>query len=223
MRQETEREASLKKRMEELSEQLSQKNVGTVLKDVQLGQNVTLHIGSGKFAKVLKANARYEDFLSTVQTSLGTDNANVGYRDDQGRTVWIRTKQDIHFMSMWYFAQELPFIQIVSIPLDDISTISKNLNKEKIYKSGMAIFRCESVGPDGPLIFLAIPNNMNKDEGFKYLTTVFGQINSLMFVDEAEDIITIDSTESWEYCIETGVAMSKIGRFPLLLMQAGGQ
>lgn len=225
MKREEERGAQLKKRMEDLSAQLSEKNVGTtVLTEVKFGDTVTLRVGTGKFDKVIRANASFEDFLKVVQVALGTDKANVGYKDDQGRAVWIRTNQDIHFMFMSYFAQELQNIQVVSIPLDEISSIEKfNLRKEIVHKDGMAVFKCECAGPEGPLIFLAIPNNFSMDDGFAYLQGIFGSLSSLMFVDEAEDIITIDSTESWEYCLETGIAMSKMGRFPLLLIQTGSQ
>ena len=225
MKREEERGAQLKKRMEDLSAQLSEKNVGTtVLTEVKFGDTVTLRVGTGKFDKVIRANASFEDFLKVVQVALGTDKANVGYKDDQGRAVWIRTNQDIRFMFMSYFAQELQNIQVVSIPLDEISSIEKfNLRKEIVHKDGMAVFKCECTGPEGPLIFLAIPNNFSMDDGFAYLQGIFGSLSSLMFVDEAEDIITIDSTESWEYCLETGIAMSKMGRFPLLLIQTGSQ
>jgi hypothetical protein len=40
-----------------------------------------------------------------------------------------------------------------------------------------------------------------------------------MFVDEADDVITIDSVESWEYCIETAASMAKAGKFSLLLVE----
>ena len=221
-KREEERGVQLKKRMEELSAQLTEKNVGSsVLSEVKMGDTVTLRIG--KFDKFIRANASFEDFLKMVQVSLGTDKSNVGYKDDQGRTIWLRTNQDIRFLFLWYFAQELENIQVVSIPLDDIAGIEKfNLRKEKNYKDGMAVFKCECVG-EGPLIFIAIPNNFDMDDGLAYLQSVFGSLSSLMFRDEAEDIITIDSTESWEYCIETGIAMSKLGKFPLLLVQTGTQ
>lgn len=222
-KREEERGEQLKKRMEELSAQLSQKNVSAqVLTEVKFGDTVRLRIGTGKFEKVIRANATFDDFLKFVQVTLGTDKANVGYKDDQGKTVWVRTNQDIHFMFTWYFSQELPNIPVVSIPMDEIRGIEKfNLRKESIHKDGMAIFKCEVAGSEGPLIFLVIPNNLNMEDGMAYLQNIFGPLGSLMFVDEAEDIITIDSMESWEYCIETGIAMSKTGRFPLLLIQAG--
>ena len=221
-KREEERGVQLKRRMEELSAQLTEKNVGSsVLSEVKMGDTVTLRIG--KFDKFIRANASFEDFLKMVQVSLGTDKSNVGYKDDQGRTIWLRTNQDIRFLFLWYFAQELENIQVVSIPLDDIAGIEKfNLRKEKNYKDGMAVFKCECVG-EGPLIFIAIPNNFDMDDGLAYLQSVFGSLSSLMFRDEAEDIITIDSTESWEDCIETGIAMSKLGKFPLLLVQTGTQ
>jgi hypothetical protein len=44
-----------------------------------------------------------------------------------------------------------------------------------------------------------------------------------MFVDEADDRITIDSPDSWDYCVETATVMSTSGRFSLLLVEIGGQ
>ena len=219
LKKETERSVQLKKRMEELSEQLSQRNVAaTGLTEVKFGEDVQLRVGNGKFNIVVKSKATFGDVISRVNTSLkgATD---IGYRDDQGRVVWLRTDQDIYFMFTWYFAQELPFIQIVAIDKQDIEPITKfDLRKEKQSK-GMATFRCEAAGPERPLMFLVVQSNINKEDGFRYLESIFGSISSLMVVDEVEDIITIDSVESWDYCLETGLAMSKVGKFPLLLVQ----
>jgi len=123
-------------------------------------------------------------------------------------------------MFTWYFSQEIPFLQVVPIPPNEIAPILRfNLRKELNFKDGMVVFRCESAGPDGPLIFIAVPGNLQREGAVEYLQSVFGPITSLMFVDEAEDVISIDSLESWEYCIETASAMAKGGRFALLLIE----
>lgn len=220
MKAEETRAAELKKRLDELTKQLSEKNVATGQTSVTLGADVTLHVGNNKFDKHISSNASYDDFVHNVKITLGAESEFVGYRDDQGRSILLRTNQDIKNMFSWYFAQEIPFIQVISIPTDEAKLIHKfSLRKETALKEGVAIFRCEATGPDSPLIFLSIPTNFNKDEGFNYLQGIFGQFASLMFVDDSEDIITVDSNESWEYCIETGAAMSKGGRFQLLLIQ----
>ncbi|OHT05517.1 hypothetical protein TRFO_26721 [Tritrichomonas foetus] len=218
MKKEEARAAQLKQRLDELNQQLNSQNVNAgSITEVKFGDNVKVRIGTSKFDKLIRSNCTYDDFIQPARVSIGTDK--VGFRDDQGRIVWIRTNQDIHFMFTWYFAQELPFIPVVAVPPNDVATISKlNLRKEFTFKEGCAAFRCECAGPDGPLIFLAVPPNSTKDDGFAYLQSLFGNFSSLMFVDEAEDIITIDSDESWEYCIETGMAMAKVGKFPLLLV-----
>lgn len=219
MKEEEARGAKLKRRLEELTEQLSSQNISTGANtEVKFGPEVKIRIGTTKFDKVLKTKSKIDDFIQLAKVSIATDQ--VGFREDQGRIVWVRTDQDLEFMFKWYFAQELPFIPVVGIPADYLPLIKKiNLQKQVISKGECAVFLCEFAGPEGPLIFLTVPSNYNKQDGFSYLTTIFGQFQSLMFIDESDDIITIDSDESWEYCIETGVAMSNTGKFPILLVE----
>ena len=212
IKQEEQKKIELKAQIDQLTKQMSEQNIETPgLCDVEFGLEVVLHAGSGT----------YSGFVAFMRAPIGADaNDNIGFRDDQGRIVHLRTDHDIHHMFRWYFAAELPFIQIISIPKSDIELISKfDFRKEVMQREGCAIFRCEAAGPDAPLTFLMIPSTLNRDDGFTYLRQIYGQFNSLMFVDEAEDIITIDSNESWEYCIETGIAMSKVGKYQLLLVQ----
>ena len=217
-KQEEVRGAKLQSRLTELTEQLSSQNISTgTSTEVKFGTEVKLHIGTTKFDKVLKTKSKIDDLIQLAKVSIATEH--VGFREDQGKIVWVRTDQDLTFMFKWYFAQELPFIQIVGIPAEYLPLIKK-VNLQKIVsspKGDCAVFLCEFAG-DGPLIFLPIPNS-NKQDGFAYLTSIFGQFQSLMFYDESEDIITVDSDESWEYCLETGIAMSKIGKFPILLLE----
>lgn len=123
-------------------------------------------------------------------------------------------------MIKWCFAQELPFIQIVELPKQDFDELKKlNFKKEcDSTKQGNAVFRAESIGSEGSLVFVVISGKLKKDEGFAYLQNIFGQFSNLMFVDDSEDIITVDSDESWEYCIETGMASSNVGKYPLLIL-----
>jgi hypothetical protein len=102
-----------------------------------------------------------------------------------------------------YFAQELAALEITRMTQDDVAPIQRfSLRKELPYREGMAIFRCECAGPDGPLVFLTIPADLEFDGAVVYLQGMFGQLASLMFVDDADDVITIDSPESWEYCVD---------------------
>lgn len=217
-KQEEVRGAKLQRRLAELTEQLSSQNITTgTSTEVNFGTEVKLRIGTTKFDKVLKVKSKIDDLIQLAKVSIGVEQ--VGFREDQGKLVWVRTDQDLTFMFKWYFASELPFIQIVGIPPDSLNLVKK-INLQKINfspKGEYAVFLCEFAG-DGPLVFLTIPNS-NKQDGFAYLTSIFGQFQSLMFYDESEDIITVDSEESWEYCLETGIAMAKIGKFPILLLE----
>ena len=218
IKQEEERGGKLQLRIAELTEQLSSQNITTGTNtEVKFGTEVKLRIGTSKFDKVLKTKSKIDDLIQLAKVSIAADQ--VGFHEDQGKIVWVRTDQDLTFMFKWYFAQELPFIQIVEIPPDNLN-LTKKINFQKIVsspKGDYAVFLCEFAG-DGPLIFLTIPNS-SKQDGFAYLTSIFGQFQSLMFYDESEDIITVDSDESWEYCLETGIAMAKIGKFPILLLE----
>jgi hypothetical protein len=222
MAQEEVRNRELKRRIEELSSQLSQQFNGLAQGSGELpfGPTVTLHIGSGRHDKLIRSAATFEDLVSTIQLATGTEPKFVGYRDDQGRLVWIRTNQDVRFAFTWYFSQEVPFLQLPPMAANEVEPIQRfNLRKELNFHEGMVVFRCECAGPDRPLIFIAVPGNLNLEGGMEYLQSVFGPITSLMFVDEAEDVITVDSLESWECCVETASAMSKSGRFTLLLIE----
>lgn len=217
---EEQRSIELKKRIDELAQQMANQNVqANGINQIEFGDDVTLTIGNSRNEKHMKSNTDFNSFLKFVQVSFVNEN-NFGFKDDQGRVIYLQANQDIKFMLTWYFALELSSIQIVAIPDDDIK-IAKNRKKSKEipYKDGCAVFRCEVEGPEKPLMFLVVPPNKNLNDGKSYFQSIFGKINSLMFMDEAEDIITIDSDESWEYCIETGIAMSKTGKYPLLLVQ----
>jgi hypothetical protein len=215
------RTVQLKQRLEELSLQLRKDNfIPAPATEVTFGDSVTLHVGGSKFDKVVSSHATFFDFTNAIRTSLGSEPAFVGFRDDKGRLIWIRTNQDVHFMFTWYFAQEVPFLQATAITPQEIAAVQRfALRKELNHKEGMPVFRVECAGPDGPLIYLAVPATNNREEAVKYLEAIFGVISALMFVDEADDVISIDSVESWEYCIETAAAMSKNGKFSLLLIE----
>jgi hypothetical protein len=212
----------LKKQQEDLMAKLSEQKASSgVQREIVIGDNVTIHIGSGRFAKVIRSTARYEDLLSMIQNSLGSKEANFGFRDDQGRSVWIRTTQDVRFLFRWYFAQELAYIQCISIPEAEVEFFNRfSLRKELTYSDGMAVFKCECAGSDRPLIFLAAGSHWRYEDGMGYLESIFGKGICLMFVDESEDRVTIDSADSWEYCIEIGVATTATGNYSLLLIES---
>jgi hypothetical protein len=224
-RQAESRNAELKQRLDELNEQLANGPPGSSrFAPVKIGENATLRIGTGRFDKVIRSTASYDDFLSTVLSSTRSDSRYIGHRDDQGRIVWIRTTQDLHFTFAWYFAMELPFLQVVPIDPEAVAPIERfAFAKEIKFKDGMPVFRCECAGPEAPLIYLTLPTGNSQAEAMLYLEGVFGPIASLMFVDEADDRITIDSPESWDYCVETAGITSVSGRFSLLLVEIAAE
>ncbi|OHS99045.1 hypothetical protein TRFO_08602 [Tritrichomonas foetus] len=221
MFQEEEKSNKLKTHIEELTKQLNAHSPSSDSKrQITHGEDVILHFGNNKFDKVIKSTATIDDLFGMAKVMIGTDTVGYRDRDDQGGTVWLRTTRDLHYMFVRYFSQKLPFMQIIAIQPKDIANISQfNLRKEIINKEDSAVFRCESAGSELPLIFLAIPSNFNQNDGFLYLKAIFGNFSSLMFVDEADDMITVDSEESWEYCIESGCSLPKAGRYPRLLVK----
>ncbi|KAH0791265.1 hypothetical protein GPJ56_004885 [Histomonas meleagridis] len=220
LQSEERRSTELKKRIADLKTNLKQTNLlvgGTT--EVVIGDDVTLSIGSSRKEGHINTNCNFASFLKFVQVSIPTGKE-FGFRDDQGRVIYLQSNQDIKFMFTWYFGHEAKSIPIVSIPPPDVAAIKRRkVSKEIPYKEGSAVFRCEISGSEKPLFYLVIPSNYNYTEGKNYLQSIFGPITSLMFADADEDIITVDTNESWKYCIGTGVKMSKIGRYSLLLIQ----
>jgi hypothetical protein len=178
---------------------------------------VTLRIGTSKFDKHIRSTAKYEDLLSTVKAATGLDGRLIASRDAQGRLLWIRTSQDVHFMFAAFFADNVPFLRITLLQPDELSALTKlPLRKEHQFKDGMAVFRVECAGEEAPSIYLTIPPNSTREEAIEHFQSLFGEITALSFEDPAQDRIDIDGQDPWEYCMETAVAMSKAGRFLLL-------
>lgn len=227
MEKEEARAAELKKKYETLSAQMSEKHLEnpSANSEIVFGDSIDLKCNNSKSKKVVvSVKSTLEDIIGNVKIGYGSEcphslEIGVGYRDDSGRIILLRTNADILYLSRWYFAQEPPFVPVSLLTKEFIDPLKFNFAKEAPYKEGAAVFRCEAAGPEAGLVFIAIPASYNQKEGRKYLETIFGEIQTIMFLDEAEDIITVDSTESWEYCIETGVAMSKNGKYPLLILQ----
>jgi hypothetical protein len=206
----------LKQKIEELS------SGGSLVTEVKFRDTVTLHVGTSKFDRVIRSNAKLDDLLGTVRSATGHPCKFVGYRDDQGRLVWLRTNQDVKFMFWTYFADKVPFRQITVIEEEEVNALSSFLlRKETVHKDGMPVFRVDCAGPNEPLIFLAIPANSTRDQALEHFGGIFGPIASLTFNDPADDVITIDSEDAWEYCLETAVAMSKAGKYLLLVIETG--
>jgi hypothetical protein len=181
---------------------------------------VNLNIDSSKVNKVIRSSASFEDLMSAARLSLPPGVPGVAYRGEQGRLLWVRSSHDVRLMFAWYFAQEIAALQIVGVAADALARVGRfALRKEAPYREGMAVFRCECAGPDAVLIFLAVPAALTLDRALAYFGGIFGALASLMFVDDADDIVTIDSPESWEYCLDTARAMAKAGTFSLLLLE----
>lgn len=228
MAKEEARAVELKKKYDELSQKLSEQHLGipSLSSDVTIGDELVLKCMTAKSkTTVIRPSCSLDDFIGSVKIGYGSEcphrsNIQVGYRDDSGRIIYLRTTQDLSYLTKWYFAQEPASVPIYILTEEEADLFKKfNFRKESLNKDGCcAVFRCEAAGPDKPLIYLAIPN-LNYTDGKKFLEGIFQKITNIMFVDEAEDMITVDSTESWDYCMETGVAMSKTGNYPLLILQ----
>ena len=229
MHKEEVRSADLKKKFDNLSVQMQEKHleIPSSQSEVVFGDSMTLKCNTQKSKQiVISAKSTIEDFIGNVKIGYGSQcphssKIGVGYRDDAGRIIYLRNNIDIQqYLARWYFAQEPPFVPVQLLTDKDLEPFKKfDFRKEVLTKDNNAVFRCEVAGPNEALVFIAVPMNLNLDEGKKRLETIFGKIQTMMFLDEAEDLITVDSTESWEYCIETGVAMSKNGKYPLLILQ----
>jgi hypothetical protein len=189
---------------------------------VVLRDSITLRIGTSKFDRIIRSTATYQDLLSTIKTNTGQESKYVGYRDIQGRLVWIRTNYDVRFMVASYFAEGIPFRQITIFEEEELGLLKTfDLRKEYPFKDGMTVFRVECAGEEAPLIYLAIPANSTREEAIEYFETLFGKVESLNFDDPDDDRILIDGQEPWEYCMETSVAMSEAGKYLLLRIEGG--
>ena len=218
LKKEEQRGAQLKQQLDDLTKKLNNQNSGPGGgSSIKFGDNVKLHIGNSKFDKLIRSNSTYEDFIQPAKVSIGTDT--VGFVDENERIVWLRTNEDIRLMFRWYFSQKPAFIHVVAVQSSDVQAFAKmNLRKEVAFQEGFPTFKCQCMGADGPLIFLAFQPSVGKNDGFTYLNNIFGSVSSLLFVDDAGDTVTVDSDESWEYCLETGKKMTQAGKYPLLIV-----
>ena len=228
MHKEEVRAADLKKKFESLSVQMQEKHleIPSSQSEIVFGDSLTLKCDTQKSKQiVISAKSTIDDIIGSVKIGYGSAAPHslklaVGYRDDDGRIIYLRNNTDIFYLSRWYFAQEPAFVPVKLLTDKELEPFKKfDFRKESLAKDGTAVFRCEVAGPNEALIFIAIPSNLSLKDGMKFLEAIFGKIQTLMFDDEAGDHITVDSLESWEYCIETGVAMSKNGKYPLLILQ----
>jgi hypothetical protein len=212
------RNAQLKQQLEELSAKPdSQKAVWS---EVQFLDNATIRIGTAKFNRLIRSTAKYDDIASTVAGSTGNECRHFGYRDAQGRLVWIRTNQDVHFMFASFFAEKAAFRQITVLQPEELgSLLNLPLRKEFNFKEGMAVFRVECAGEEAPLIFLSIPSNSSREEALEHFRSIFGGVTRLTIDDPADDRIEIDSDDPWEYCIEAAATVSKAGKYLLLRIE----
>jgi hypothetical protein len=213
--------ARLKARFAELTSQVPESDsTSHKPSEIEFGSAVNFKIDGSKFNKVIRSTATHADLVSASQLNPDHKHCGIAVRDDQDRLLWIRSNSDVRLIFTWYFAQEVPALQIVRLTRDHLAPIEAfALRKEAPYHEGNGVFRCECAGPEGVLIVLSVPSNLKFEGVMAYLVGIFGKITSLMFVDDANDIITLDSVDCWDYCMETAVAMAKSGIFPLLLVE----
>jgi hypothetical protein len=215
-----ERNVELKRQADELQARLDEQNAGPEEAPFEFGDNVKLRVGISKQSKVVRSNASYDMVLSAIQTVVGQHEKYFASKDDQGRLIWLRTSFAMNFLFTSYFAEGWPAVELDAIAPEAVQPVEKfNLRKELPYRDGQAVFKVECAGPEDPLIYLTFPSNMTLEAANQHLGQIFGKITSLRFVDEAEDVVTVDSTESWDYALATSLKLSKLGRFPLLLIQ----
>ncbi|KAH0793012.1 hypothetical protein GPJ56_003063 [Histomonas meleagridis] len=223
IKEEEERGVGLKQKLEDIRKQNPQKSE-TGNNQISIGDEINLKIAAPtrNWNKVFLTNNNYNSFTDLVQATFGNQ-MKFGFRDESnGTVVYLRSDQDMKFMFTWYFAYKLSNVQIVPLKTEQVNFFSKfNFRKEvQTWKLDSSVFRCQiGESNDIPFIFLVIPPKNTRKEGIAYLESIFGKIKSLMFADNCEDIITIDSDDSWEYCIETGTTMATTGQYPRLIIE----
>jgi hypothetical protein len=210
----------LKHQIEDLQSNMFARQITRRGSRCEFGDNVHLRIGPSKAAKIVRSNASYDMVVSAFQSVMGVQSKHMGSKVDQGRSIWLRTNFDIKFVFSIYFAGSAKALELDALPQEQVQPFDKfDLRKEQPYKDGMAVFKVECAGPAFPLIFLAFPGNMALEAANQYLKHIFGEVSSMELIDDAGDIISIDSPESWDYGISLGARLSKLGYFPLLSIQ----
>ena len=212
------RSANLKKQIDDLNHQLNEKRA--IPEKIAFSSDVIIHFGASKFDKVIKSSANIDDIIGISKVMLGTETIGYNLNDGENTMVWIRTSQDVHHMFTQYFAKNLKFLQIVQVKPEQVEAFSKfKLRKEIISKGESAVFCCQIGQTTSPLLFLALPTNMGFQDAISYLASIFGTVSSLIFVDDCGDLVSVDSDESWEYCIDVGYYLSLSGSFTKLIIQ----
>jgi hypothetical protein len=211
--------AELKRKIEDAQRSLAERKIERRASHIELGDAVNVRVGPSRATKVVKSNASYDMVFSAFQAVMGTQSRFIGTKLD-GRSVWLRTNFDIKFIFSAYFCDSLKVIEFDALSQEQVQPFDKfDLRKEQQYRVGMAVFKVECAGPDFPLIFLSFPANMDIDAANQYLKHIFGEVSSIRLLDDADDVVTIDSVESWDYGIAVAIRLSKLGRFPLLSIQ----
>jgi hypothetical protein len=124
-------------------------------------------------------------------------------------------------MCLFYVGQKLQTLPVVSLSSTEVSQVQQlDFRREAPYKAGMAVFRCQSRGPDAPLVLVAVSPTQSRDDACGTFEAMFGRIAAMRFVDDEGDWIEIDSSEAWEYCTRVAIAMAREGNFPLLVLDA---
>lgn len=190
-----------------------------IISDNEINLQIIKPRGSRK--QVIKPGFTYASFLELVQATLGKDQEMIGFRNEsQLGVVYIRSNQDVRLMEKYYFESGQENLQVVAIEKEKKEFFKKfNFKKELTFGKGCAVFRCELGGPDFPMVFTVIKSSFERNEGINYLETIFGKIKSLRYEDSEDDIITVDSDDSWNYCMENGLTLSEEGKFQRLLIE----
>jgi hypothetical protein len=212
--------AELKRQVEDLQARVAEQHAAPQEPSFVMGDEVRCRIGVGRASRVIRTNANFDGVSSVFRSVVGPRAGLFVSKVDGGRYIWLRTNFCIKFLFTSYFAENLPTVELEPIEPEVVQAIEKfNLKKELPWREGMIAFKVECAGPEDPLIYLAFPDNMTRDAAQGYLQSIFGEVSALRFVDEAGDVVTIDSVESWDYALATARRLWKVGRFPVLLIQ----
>lgn len=211
LKEEELKSVELKKKVAELSASVS--SLAETTKPVDPTSELVLICGSTNQKKYLKQTATFADFQQLVATSYRRigENISAGYLTDLQRVVFIKDKTDLLLMFRYFFETKKETLQIVEIPAESVPKFQ--FGREPTTIEGLAVFLVEASGNENPLVFITFPAGTTKDVAMDKLLKTFGAYNEIVFEDEEGDLISLDSNEAWDYCLQTGFDLSKKGQY----------
>ena len=128
------------------------------------------------------------------------------------KKIAIRDNTDIYLFGYYYFSHKLQ-----SIDIEIIDKIPQyKLNQQKQSKS----FVYCKYGSNNYYVIITIDGIQTYEAFLKHLTTVFGDISNIIFIDSENERVVIESDDSYEYlCDETFEHSTKGVLLELLINQ----